>query len=98
MVKRETVETACPDCGSALVVDIKTGKVLHHEAKKPESLDFDELLSGLEKTKIRDQKAFDREQAAFADRDRLLEKQFEDALKRAEEAPDEDVIRPFDLD
>ncbi len=40
-----------------------------------------------------------REMAALKDRDRLLEEKFEEALKRAEEEPDDaPPPRPFDLD
>ena len=36
--------------------------------------------------------------SAHADRSRLLEEKFQEALKRADETPDEAVRRPFDDD
>ena len=41
---------------------------------------------------------FEREKAALEDKDRLMEEKFKEALKRAEETPDEEIKRPFDLD
>ena len=49
---------------------------------------------GFEKLEI-----FEREVEAHRDRDRLLEERFEEALRKAEEDPDDGPPpRPFDLD
>ena len=91
----------CPDCGSTLVVDAETGAVLaHRKAKEPSGAekDFDALFADLDAQKARAEELFEREQAAFADRDRLLEEKFREAMKRAEEEPDLPPKRPFDLD
>ena len=95
---KETIEVACPDCGCDLVIDRKSGKVLVHKAKKAAVQDFDALLSGLDEQKAKAEEVFEKEKAALEDKDRILEQQFKEALKRAEETPDEEVIRPFDLD
>lgn len=92
----------CPDCACDLVVDASTGEVLSHR-KPREALaggkDFDSLLAGLDDQKARAEQLFEREKAAFADRDRLLEEKFRAAMKRAEEEPDEKPpASPFDLD
>jgi hypothetical protein len=92
----------CPDCGSALTVDAATGEVLiHRKAKQPPAggKDFEALLKGLDEDKARAEDVFAREVAALKDRDRLLEEKFREAMKRAEEEPDEGPPpRPFDLD
>lgn len=92
----------CPDCGSDLTVDAATGEVLaHRKAKEPigGGKSFDALLSDLDSQKSRAEELFERERAALADRDRLLEEKFREAMKRAEEEPDEaPPKRPFDLD
>jgi hypothetical protein len=92
---------ACPDCGTEIVVDGATGAVLSHRAAKAPlagGKDFDALLKGLDDDKARAEELFEREKAAFADRDRLLEEKFKEAMKRAEEEPDLPPKRPFDLD
>lgn len=92
----------CPDCGSDLVVDASTGEVLsHRRPKQPPAggKDLDSLLQGLDEEKARAQSVFEREVAAMKDRDRLLEEKFREAMRRAEEEPDEGPPkRPFDFD
>lgn len=92
----------CPDCGSELVVDAETGSVLSHRPKAEPvagGKDFDSLLAGLDAGKARAEELFEREKAAMADRERLLEEKFQEALKRAEEEPDDGPPkRPWDLD
>jgi hypothetical protein len=92
----------CPDCSSELVVDVATGQVLsHRKAKQPLAggKDFDSLLKGLDEEKSRAEDIFQREVAAMKDRDRILEEKFREAMRRAEEDPDQGPPpRPFDLD
>jgi hypothetical protein len=92
----------CPECSSDLVIDAATGEVLsHRKAKQPPAggKDFDALLKGLDEDKSRAENVFEREVAALKDRDRLLEEKFREAMRRAEEEPDEGrPVRPFDLD
>ncbi len=92
----------CPDCGSELTVDAATGELLgHRKAKEPLAggKDFDALLADLDAGKARAEELFEREKAAMADRERLLEEKFREALKRAEEEPDDGPPkRPWDLD
>jgi hypothetical protein len=94
----DTLTASCPDCGAELVIDRKTGKVLLHTSKPKQPQDFEALLKGIDDKKARDQAAFEREKAAMDDKDRLLEEQFKKALERADEVPDKDIVRPFDLD
>lgn len=91
----------CPDCDSELVVDAATGSILaHRKAKEPLAggKDFDSLFAELDERKASAEDRFERERAAFADRDRLLDEKFKEAMKRAEEEPDEPLKRPFDFD
>jgi hypothetical protein len=53
----------------------------------------------LSRDKAKAEDVFQREVAAMKDRDRLLDEKFREAVKRAEEDPDEGPPRrPFDLD
>lgn len=92
----------CPDCNSHLVVDSTTGEVLSHrvpDAPPAEDKDLGALLDDLEQQKEQAEDIFSREMEALKDRDRLLEDKFAEALKRAEEEPDDEPpVRPFDLD
>lgn len=92
----------CPDCGSDLTIDAETGEVLFHKkAKEPLAggKDFDTLFKEMDAGKGRAEDLFAKEVAAYKDRDRLLEEKFQEALKRAEENPDEDPpLKPWELD
>ncbi len=102
MAETRKLTLRCPDCASELVVDAATGEILsHRKAKQPLAggKDFDALLKGLEDDKHKAEDIFQREVAALKDRDRLLEEKFREAMKRAEEDPDQGPPqRPFDLD
>ena len=102
MSENSRLTVRCPDCGSDLVVDAATGEVLsHRRPKQPPAggKDLDSLLQGLDQDKARAENVFQREVAAMKDRDRLLDEKFREALRRAEEEPDEGPPpRPFDLD
>jgi hypothetical protein len=91
----------CPDCQAELVVDAATGTVLSH--RKPKTplaggQTFETLFAELDASKARAEDLFEREKAAMADKDRILEEKFREAMKRAEEDPDTPPKRPFDLD
>jgi hypothetical protein len=92
----------CPHCDTELVVDAATGDVVSHRAaKRPLAggKDFDSLLRGLDEGKARAEALFEQEKAALKDRERLLGEKFDEALKRADEDPDQGPPkRPFDLD
>lgn len=85
-----------------MVVDAATGEVLSYRPlKKPPAggKDFDSLLAGLDSERAQAEETFEKARAAERDKDRLLEEKFREALKRAEEEPDEEPPRrPFDLD
>lgn len=102
MAETRKLTLRCPDCQSELVVDAATGEILsHRKAKQPLAggKDFDSLLKGLEDDKNKAEDIFQREVAAFKDRDRIMEEKFREAMKRAEEDPDKGPPqRPFDLD
>lgn len=102
MAETRKLTLRCPDCQSELVVDAATGEILsHRKAKQPLAggKDFDSLLKGLEDDKNKAEDIFQREVAAFKDRDRIMEEKFREAMKRAEEDPDQGPPqRPFDLD
>jgi len=102
MAETSKLTLRCPECDSDLVVDAATGEVLSHRAPKRVpggGHDFDDLLAGLDTERTRAEQVFEREKAAMKDRDRLLDEKFREAMKRAEEEPDDQPpLRPFDLD
>lgn len=93
---------ACPECRSDLIVDAATGEVLSHRPPKrvpAGGKDLDSLFADLDREKTRAEDLFEREKAALKDHDRLLEEKFKEALRRADEEPDDEPpVRPWDLD
>ncbi len=102
MAETRKLTVRCPECESSLIVDAATGEVLSHRPPKRAPAggkDLDSLLKGLDEDRAKAEDVFQREVAAMKDRDRLLEEKFREAMRRAEEEPDEGPPRrPFDLD
>ncbi|NJL27655.1 MAG: hypothetical protein HC897_07025 [Thermoanaerobaculia bacterium] len=92
----------CPECGSDLVIDVTSGRVIHHKKPKAPAAggkDFDSLLADLGSTKSRADEVFQRELSTLKDQGRLLDEKFRERLRRVEEDPDEEMpARPWDLD
>lgn len=85
-----------------MVVDAATGEVISHQAHKAPPAggkELGELLEGLDREKEQAEDLFEKEVAAFKDRDRLLKEKFDEAMKRAEDADDgTPPPSPFDFD
>ena len=92
----------CPSCTAEIAVDRATGAILHHTPAPEKSgadRDFDALLADIDASKDRANDIFQQEVSALKDKDRILEEKFREALKRAEEDPDDQPpVRPWDLD
>ena len=102
MRREDQLSVSCPECGCDLTVDKATGQVLFHKATPQAPAagqDFDQLLAGLDESKGRAEEVFQREVSALEDRDRLMEEKFREAMRRAEEEPDDEPpLRPWELD
>lgn len=83
------------------MLDAATGEVLFHE-KVQDPLaggkNFEELLDDIDRGKAQAEEVFEREVAAYDDRDRLLEERFRQALERADDGDDGPPPSPFDFD
>lgn len=98
--KVEPFEVGCPCCGAVLKVDPATRAVISHVAPvKPKTFaDFDAAAKAMREQEGRKESLF--RQAVDAEKNKadLLEKKFQEAVKKAKETPDEPRIRDFDLD
>jgi hypothetical protein len=86
----EPFEVGCPCCNAVLKVDPETKAVLSHiAAVKPKMFnDFEAAAKAMREQEGRKESIF-----------RLLEKKFQEAVKKAKETPDEGrPLRDFDLD
>ncbi len=94
-------EVACPCCGAALKIDAATKAVIAHTPKAvPRTFnDMEEAARALKEQESRKESIFRQSVEAQKNQADLLEKKFQEAMKRAKEAPDTGKpIRDFDLD
>jgi uncharacterized Zn finger protein (UPF0148 family) len=93
-------EVVCPCCGARLKVDAELGKVLHHEpppkhSKPPELERAGQLL---QKQAARREALFKQSAEEEKIKSDLLERKFEEALKKNKDQPAGPPLKDIDLD
>lgn len=93
-------EVACPHCKASLKVDPEVKAVISHVAPvAPKTFaDFDAAASAMKEQEGRRESLFRQSVEAEKNKASLLEKKFQEAMKKAKETPDTKPIRDFDLD
>jgi hypothetical protein len=93
------IETACPCCGSMLVVDVDLKRVVSwRESEREDKPKLDDAQNILASEKARREALFSQSVAEEKGRSDVLSKRFEEALKQAKKEPVEKPMRDFDLD
>ena len=102
MAKRQSsFDITCPCCGAVLKVDSATNAVISHVAPvKPKTFqDMEEAARAMKEQDGRRDSIFRQSVEAQKHASELLEKKFQEAIKKAKETPDTGKpIRDFDLD
>jgi len=99
--KHENFEVTCPCCSAVLKVDTETRAVIAHTAAvKPKMFnDIEAAAKAMREQDSRRESIFQQSVEAQKHASDLLEKRFQEALKKAKESPDTGKpIRDFDLD
>ncbi len=94
-------EVACPCCGAALKIDAESKAVIAHTPKAvPRTFeDLEAAARAMKDQDSRKESLFRQSVEAQKNQGDLLEKKFQEALKRAKETPDTGKpLRDFDLD
>lgn len=94
-------EVTCPCCSAVLKVDVQEKAVIAHTAPiKPKTFnDIEEAARAMKEQDTRRESIFRQSVEAQKHASDLLEKKFQEALKKAKESPDTGKpIRDFDLD
>lgn len=94
-------EVTCPCCSAVLKVDVATAAVIAHTpAVKPKTFaDMEAAAKAMREQDSRRESIFQQSVEAQKHASDLLEKKFQEALKKAKETPDTGKpIRDFDLD
>jgi hypothetical protein len=102
VVKRESsFDVTCPCCGAVLKIDPATRNIIAHTAPvKPKTFnDMEEAARAMKEQDSRRDSIFRQSLDAQKHSSELLEKKFQEAVKKAKETPDTGrPIRDFDLD
>jgi ribulose kinase len=96
-----TFDVTCPCCGALLKIDTATRAVISHTAAvKPKTFnDMEAAAKAMREQDSRRESIFQQSMEAQKHASDLLEKKFQEALKKAKESPDTGKpIRDFDLD
>lgn len=90
----------CPCCGARLKIDVSLGKVIWHgqPPRKTDAPDIDQSARLLQQEKARREAMFRKSAEDEKSKAQLLEKKFQEALKRSKDEPIERPSREIDLD
>ena len=94
-------EVTCPCCSAVLKIDTETKAVIAHTAAvKPKMFnDIEQAAQAMKEQDSRRESIFRQSVEAQKHASDLLEKKFQEAIKKAKESPDTGKpIRDFDLD
>jgi|SRR5450631_3178983 Zn-finger nucleic acid-binding protein len=96
----ENLNVACPCCQAKLVVDPMFGAVLSHEApaKAGPQLDLTDASKILQDQQRNREDKFRDSWNLEHNKEDILAKKFEEAMKKAKDTPTGKPIRDFDLD
>lgn len=98
---RQPFEVACPCCGATLKIDPEVNAVIAHTPRAvPKTFeDMEAAARAMKEQDSRKESIFRQSVEAQKHASELLEKKFQEALKKAKETPDTGKpIRDFDLD
>jgi hypothetical protein len=98
--KDQSFDVGCPCCGAMLKIDTSTRAVIAHTAAvKPKMFaDMEEAARAMKEQDIRKESLFRQSVENERNKADILDKKFQEAVKRAKEAPDTPRIRDIDLD
>jgi len=96
----ENLHVTCPCCQAKLVIDPAFGAVLSHEApvKAGSNIDLEKAHDILAEQKRQREDKFADSFFQETHKEDILAKKFEEAMKKAKDAPAGKPIRDFDLD
>src|SRR5688572_8207576 len=94
------IDVTCPCCEAHLTIDPERQAVIYHEAptKSTSSLNLQDALGALKSEADRREAQFRQGLAAEQQKGKVLERKFEEFLKKAKEDRSPPPPRPVDLD
>lgn len=94
------IDVMCACCGARLTIDVELGKVIAHEPppKQTNAPDFDQASQLLEREKARREALFNQSAEDEKVKSKLLDRKFEEGLKKSKDEPITRPMRDIDLD
>jgi hypothetical protein len=94
------IDVVCPCCGAALTIDRALGKMISHHAppRRANAPDLGQATQVLEKEARRREALFERSADTERVKTQLLDRKFEEALKKSKDEPATRPLRDIDLD
>ncbi len=94
------LEITCPCCGARLKVDAELGKVLYHDPppRQAKTADLEHASQVLHKEEARREALFKQSVEEEKIKTDLLERKFEEALRRRKDEPAGPPLKDIDLD
>jgi hypothetical protein len=98
--KDRMFEVACPDCGAMIKIDGSTGLVVSHTSAPRKRMfeDLETAAKAMREHGERTESIFRQSVDAEKNKKDLLEKKFEEAMRKAKDAPEGKPFREIDLD
>lgn len=95
-----TIRVTCPCCGSTLTIDASLGAVLEHKepTKPPPVAHLKDASRMLKEEATRREEKYQNLVEAEKSKGKVLERKFQDLLKKAKEEPVKKFIKDIDLD
>ena len=95
----KSFELTCPCCGATLLFDPEVRAIVRHEPapRRGPASDLDQALKSLQGEAARREQLFQRTIAEERGKGKVLDRKFEEGLKRAKDDPSR-PLRPVDLD
>jgi hypothetical protein len=95
-----TFIVTCPCCDGRLTIDSDVQAVIAHEAppRSTSGLDLGGALSSLKGAAARREELFREQLKAQETRGQVLDRMFQEGVKKAKDSPDERPINPMDQD
>jgi uncharacterized Zn finger protein (UPF0148 family) len=99
MTKPASFQIICPCCQAKITVDAELRAVIAHEAPPPRrtTADLGTAFDALRSKSAEREERFKQQMQAEAQKGKLLDRKFQEGLKKAKDSPDP-PSRPFDLD
>jgi len=99
MTDQDAIRVACPCCRATLTIDRELGVVLAHEPppRTGTARDLGSAFDALRSKSAEREERFRQQLSAEAQKGKVLDRKFQEGLKRAKDSPDPPP-RPFDFD